>query len=117
MDSISRPEFHAIFDRVSIDVDLKDATNALAIENRLKVVRHQSKTRAKAAKVELGRKFYGFKAEEFDKLIEHNFAGRTISEAARDRKGIIALTLFYGREEAKQRILAQKRAAIRARQY
>jgi hypothetical protein len=115
LDSISRPEYTGIFCRFSMDVDLKGATNAMAIENRLKVARAESKARAKAAKVTLGKQFYGFKAEQFDKLIEHDFAGRAIFEAMRDRKGIIALTLIYGRQEAKQRILAQKRAAIRAR--
>jgi len=113
MDSVSRPEFHRIFDRVSMDIDLQGATNAVSIENRLKVARHMSKTRAKAAKVTLGRQFYGFKAEELDKLIEHDFAGRAIFEAHREPKGIIALTLIHGRQMAQQRILAQKRAALR----
>ena len=115
MDSVSRPEFHGIFDRVSMDVELKGAASAIAIENRLKIVRHQSKKRVKAAKRRFARRFYGFKAEEFDKLIEHDFADRAIYEANRDRRGIIAQTLLYGREKARKRVLAQKRAEIRGR--
>jgi hypothetical protein len=100
-----------------MDVDLKGAASATAIENRLKIARHQSKARAKDAKRRYARRFYGFKAEEFDKLIEHDFADRAIYEANRDRRGIIAQTLVYGRLEAEKRIKAQKRAAIRARGY
>ena len=113
MDSVTRQEFHKIFDRVSMDVDLQGATNAVFIENRLKIVRHMSKTKAKDAKLALGRQFYGFKTEELDKLIEHDFAGRAIFEAHIDPHGIINLTLIHGRQMAQQRIMAQKRAALR----
>lgn len=115
MDSLSRPEFHGIFDRVSMDVELEGATTAISIENRLKVERHYAKTRAKTAKRRYARRFYKFKAEELDRLLEHDFAGRAIYTANIDPKGIVAQTLLYGRGEARRRILAQKRAAIRAR--
>lgn len=100
VDSISRPEFHGIFDRVSMDVELKGATTAVGIENRLRIARHYAKTKAKAAKKWFMRKSYGFRAEELDKLIEHDFAGRSIHEAIVWPIGKVADTLLYGREEA-----------------
>jgi len=113
MDSISRPEFAGIFDRVTMDVDLKGCTSAIQIGNYLKIARHYAKTKSKESKWEFNRRAYGFKAEEFDKLLEYDFAGRVISEAQREPKGIVALTLIHGRQMAQQRILAQKRAALR----
>ena len=119
VDSISRPEFHAIFDRVSKNIDLKRCTTAQAIEEELKDVRDKSKAKHKIAKAsEIARTrekavVFGKRAEWLDTLIEHDFAGRTIFEAYREPKGIIALTLIHGRQMARQRILAQKRAALR----
>ena len=120
MDSISRPEFHGIFDRVSMGVELAGATTAIRIENRLKIESHRAKSISKDIKdVRLRklRKFYWFKAEKLDKLKEHDFAGRAIHEANIYPKDIIAQTLLHGREEALKKIKAQKRAAIRARAY
>jgi hypothetical protein len=120
LDSISRPEFAGIFDRVSLVVELAGATTALRIENRLKIEIHRAKSISKDIKevrLRALRKFYWSKAEKLDKLKEHDFAGRAIHEANRDPKGSIALTLLHGREEAMKRIKAQKKAAIRARAY
>ena len=145
MDSVSRPEFHKIFDRISAYVDLKGATTAIAIENRMKIAIFMSKKQAESIKLigdlkrtlrrELGRKASEFdkqifrlksginraivrqtryRAENINKLMEHDFAGRAIFEANIAPKGIIANTLRYGRKEALKRILAQKRVAVRA---
>lgn len=144
MDSVSRPEFHKIFDRISTDVDLKGATTAIAIENRMKVAVFMKKKEVESIRLiedlkrtlrrELGRKASEFdrqiwrlksginraiarqtryRAEQINKLMEHDFAGRAIFEGNRAPKGIIANTLRYGREEALKRILAQKRAEVR----
>jgi hypothetical protein len=64
----------------------------------------------KTSRIELGQR-----TEWLDTLIEHDFAGRTIFEASRNPRGIIALTLIYGRQEAERRILAQRKAALRSR--
>jgi len=114
MDSISRPEFAAIFDRVSTTVDLRGATSAARIGNYLKIVRQYSKDKAKESKWSWERKRHGYAAEEYDKLIEHDFAGRTIYEANRNPRGIIALTLKYGKREAEARMKAQARAKVRS---
>ena len=117
LDSLSIPEFAGIFDRVSMDIDLAGATTGIAIENRLKVHRHYAKTRARSAKRVRGRKFYGFKAEELDKLIEHDFSGRAIHEANVRPKGLICQTLLYGREEALKRVKERAKAVIKAMAY
>jgi len=144
VDSVSRPEFHKIFDRISTDVDLKGATTAIAIENRMKLAVFMKKKEVESIRLiedlkrtlrrELGRKASEFdkqiwrlksginrvmaaqrryRADQIDKLIEHDFAGRAIFEANRAPKGIIAMTLRYGKKEAKKRIIAQKRAEVR----
>ena len=100
-----------------MDVELGGATTGIAIENRLKIARHYAKTKSKTAKIGYAKKFYGFKGEELDKLIEHDFPDRAIFEANLHPKGIIHQTLLYGREEGRKRILAQKRADIRAGAY
>jgi len=118
MDSLSRPEFGKIFDRVSIGVELAGATTAIRIENRLKIETRRARSIAKDIKevrlLKL-RRFYGSKAERLDKLIEKDFAGRAIFEANRAPKEIIAQTLLHGRKEAIKRVRAQKKAAIRGR--
>lgn len=113
MDSISSPELTRIFDRVSLTIEMKGAYNAAAIENRLKIARHMCKTRTKIAETVEERKRFGFQAQEYDKLIEHNFAERVIFEAIMRPKGIVSQTLLYGREEAQRRMRAQRRAAER----
>lgn len=112
MDSVPSYVFHQIFDRISLEVNLTGCRSAVAIENRLKVARHQAKT---LAKTEPARKYWWFKAEELDKLIEHDFAGRAIFLANRYPRGIIALTLIFGRKTARQKIQAQRRVAARPR--
>jgi|GEM_PF-2828397 hypothetical protein len=129
MDSVSRPEFAKIFDRVSSDIDLEGATSAAAINNRMKVEIHKAKTnvteernRAKESKIKVAIDYHSaysaysaYAAEELDKLIAHDFAGRTIFEANLNPKGMVSQTLLYGRVEARKRVLAQKRAEVRAK--
>ena len=120
MDSVSRPEFAGIFDRVSAVVELAGVKTPIRIENRMRVEIHRAKSIAKDikdARLRRLRKHYWFRAEQLDKLKEHDFAGRTIYEAHRDPNGVIAQTLLYGREEAQKRIRAQKRAALRTRAF
>jgi hypothetical protein len=112
MDSVSSPEVAEIFDRLSLYTDMQGATNAAAIEHRLLFVRQICKFKAKMSKRLTTRARYGYRTEQLDKLIEKGFPERAIVEANRYPKGIISLTLRYGRQEAK-RILAQRRAAVR----
>ena len=113
MDSIPSYEFHKIFNRVSLDVPLTGCNTATAISNSLRIARHKAKNNAKKETTRSARKYWFFKAEEQDKLLEHDFAGRVMFEANRKPKGFIALSLIYGRKTAKQKINAQKRASAR----
>ena len=115
MDSVSRPEFGKIFERTSWQVDFGGATTALGINNRMKIEIHRAKNKVKQSKIGVIREFHGFSAEQLDKLIAHDFAGRTVFEANLAPKGIIAQTLLYGREEGKKKVLAQQRAQVRSR--
>ena len=115
LDSIPRYEFHEIFDRVSANIDLEGCTSALAIEEKMEEVRGKCKAKSKINRTKTGRARYGRRASWLDNLIENDFAGRTIFEARSNPRGLIALTLTYGRQEAQQRILAQRKAAIRSR--
>lgn len=145
MDSVSRPEFHTIFDRISTKVNLKGAMTAIEIEARMKLAVLKAKEASESIRMiedlkktlrrELGKKATQFdqqimhlksginlamageqrrRADQIDKLIEHDFAGRAIFEGNRAPKGIIAYTLQYGRQEALRRISAQQRAAVRS---
>jgi hypothetical protein len=113
MDNISSPEFHAIFHRVN--VDLKGAFTVENINKRLydaklKCIRKRSfaKTQSERSKLKRSTIFY-------DRLRENGFAERTLREALKRPKGIIAMTLKHGKEEAKRRILAQRKVSIRIR--
>lgn len=53
-----------------------------------------------------------YDAEQLNKLVEHDFAGRAIYEANKYPNGEIAQTLIYG--VASPRMLAQRRAQTRA---
>jgi len=112
MDSISSPELARIFERVSTTIDMQLAFDSAEIEARLEIARDRCKNKAKKAKNMITRQRSAYLAEQYDKLIEKNFADRVIFEANKDPRGIIFLTLFYGRAEAK-RILAQRRARAR----
>jgi hypothetical protein len=114
LDSISRPEFHEIFDRVSVNIDLAGCINALAIEHVLEEARDRSKDKFKIGRGKARRAEYGRQTEWLDTLIEHDFAGRATFEARLDPRGTIALTLIHGRQEA-QRIMAQRKASLRSR--
>jgi len=112
MDSISSPELASMFDRISATVDMQGALDAAEIEYRLKVARDKCKNKAKRTKNTMTRQRSAYLAEQYDKLIEKGFSERVINEANKDPRGIIFLTLFYGRAEAR-RILAQRRARAR----
>jgi hypothetical protein len=65
------------------------ATTPVFIENRMKIEIHRAKRIARDIKPErlrAVRKHYWFKADQLDKLMENDFAGRAIYEANRDRK-------------------------------
>lgn len=113
MDSIPSYEFHKIFDRISQTVNLKGKFSAEEIEEELVRVRNACKRMAERAETRERQVLYNSKKVAIDKLIEYGFAGRVIAEARADPEGKVALTLRYGYEEARKRLLAQARTKIR----
>lgn len=115
MDSISSYEFHKIFNRVTDYIDLQGKLSEGEIEKEL--VKASKKCRRLRRKAETAQERAKLKraAIGYDRLIEYDFPRRVIREAIMDPKGLVSMTLRYGKKEAKRRILAQKRAQIRSR--
>lgn len=119
METVLSREFGELFDRLSGQIDLQGCTTAALLEAKLIEVRDMHKTQYNIAKesvharVRAKAAVYARKAEQLDTLIENNFAGRTIYEAGKNPRGMIAMTLKYGKQEARRRILARQRAELR----
>jgi hypothetical protein len=117
MDSLSAYEFHCIFNRTSDVVDLKGKLSVQAIDDALVRARESCKKNYNKADSSRQRRRLKTSAIKLGDLIEHGFANRAVHEAIYNPSGLVALTLKYGKIEAKRRILAQKRAQIRANRY
>jgi hypothetical protein len=115
MDSISSYEFHEIFDRVTVYIDLEGKCTEYEIQKSLEFARDKCRRLAEKAKTAKERNSLKRDAISYNNLVQNRFAARVIEEATNNPDGIIALTLLYGKAEAKQRILAQERARIRAK--
>lgn len=113
MDNIPSYEFHRIFHRTAQTVNLKGKFTAEEIEEELVRVRDICKRLSERAETRKTQTKYRFKAVQLDRLIEYGFPQRVIAEARAKPKGIVALTLRYGHEEAKRRMLAQARTRTR----
>jgi len=106
MDFLPDKEFHPIFDRVSRKVDLGGAGTPEEINKRLKKkIKEIKKKRLKPAKA---RRLIS----ELKNLIFAGFGRRAIDEAVANPRGEVALTLRYGREKAKDILLARSRKRI-----
>lgn len=108
-------KFGELFDRMSVFIDFKGCTTATMIERKMKYEINKARAMSKTSAIAWRRKTLGLKAERLDTLIEHGFPERTIIEAIRDPRGLISQTLRHGRIEARRIVLAQRRAAARAR--
>lgn len=113
MDSVPSYEFHRIFERISQIIDLKGKFTAEEIEKELIRVRNTCKRMSEEAETRKKRAQYNSKKVAIERLIEYGFPRRVIMEAHRNPKGKVALTLRYGHEEAKRRLLAQVRTKVR----
>jgi len=113
MDSVSSYEFHGIFDRVSIYIDLQGCVTAQAINEKLWKARETCKRKYLEAKNPFERTKYRNAVAGYVNLIRHGFANRVLEEAAIEPNGPIANTLLYGRAEAKRRRDAQRRSRMR----
>jgi hypothetical protein len=117
MDRITSYEFHCIFNRTSNTVDLKGKLSVDAIEEELAKAREACRNRYDKAESSRERRRLKSSVVQLGNLIEYGFARRAIYEGVRDPSGLIAMTLRYGKIEAKRRILAQRRAQIRSNSW
>jgi hypothetical protein len=115
MDSITSYEFHKIFDRASDFIDFKGKFTVEAIETELLKARNRCRKLRRKAETSRDRAKFRRAAISYGNLLEYDFASRLIREAVSNPNGIIGMTLKHGKDQAKQRILAQKRAQIRNR--
>lgn len=110
MDFMPDKEFHPLFDRVSRKVDLEGAGTPAEINERLKekievyaYLRKKKRLAPRAARRWIS---------DLKRLMFAGFGRRTIDEAIANPRGEVALTLEYGRENAKEILLERKRKRI-----
>jgi hypothetical protein len=115
MDAISSFEFHKIFVRVCGFIDFKGKFTVEQIEEELRKARKKCERLHREAENASERAKFKQAAIGYGNLLQYDFASRAIYEANRNQNGVVAMTLRHGYKEAKRRILAQKRAQIRAR--
>jgi hypothetical protein len=105
MDLLPDKEFNKVFNRISETIDLRGAGTPAEISKRLyrKIREIEYDNRANPlAPLQLESKISPLKT-----LISEGFGRRTIAEAMADPHGKVALTLKYGRHQAR-RILAKR---------
>jgi hypothetical protein len=110
MDFLPDKEFHPIFDRVSRKVNLQGAGSPAEINRRLKlkIDGYKYLQKKKALLVfEISKKEAELGIRDLKKLMFRGFGRRTIDEAIARPRGKVALTLRYGRENAR-RILSER---------
>jgi hypothetical protein len=113
MDSISSYEFHAIFDRVTDKISLQGKFTPEDIAQQLNETKKKcERQRHRTAKPRLRAKLRQ-EAIQYRNLIDYGFPERVITEAIVKPKGIIAMTLKYGKTNARQIILSRKKTQIR----
>lgn len=115
MDFMPDREFHPIFDRTSRKVNLKGAGSPAEINRRLKlkIDGYKYLQKKKALLVfEISKKEARLGIRDLKKLIFAGFGRRTIDEAIARPRGKVALTLIYGRENAKDILLERSRKRI-----
>lgn len=101
MDFLSDKEFHEIFDRVSAKVDLRGANSPEEVNRRLK-------QKIKEYPPRLSSGWISF----LKRLMFAGFGRRTIDQAIANPRGKVALTLKYGKEKAKDILLARARRRL-----
>jgi hypothetical protein len=113
MDSVSNYEFGEIFHRTTDYVDLEGKFTVSAIERAIWRVREYCRRRYQNAETARERARFKAAAINYDHLLRYGFARRVIREALLDPQSIYALTLRFGKVEARRRLLAQKGARAR----
>jgi hypothetical protein len=113
MDNVSSYEFGKIFDRTTDYIDLEGKGTVSAIERALWRAREYCRRRYQRAETEAQRARFKAAKMAYDNLLQHGFARRAMREALREPEGFVALTLRFGKAEARRRLLAQSRTKAR----
>jgi hypothetical protein len=113
MDSIASYEFHKIFNRVSSRINLQGKTSANAIDQSLVTARDNCKRNYRETTNPILRVRLKNAVVGYNNLLFYRFSNRAMKEAIENPSGIIALTLRFGKIEAKRRILAQRNTQTR----
>jgi hypothetical protein len=110
MDFMSDKEFHPIFERTTRVVDLKGAGTPAEINERLhqKIGEVKSSLKKGRMKIPQARRWIS----RLRQLIFAGFGRRTIDEAIAKPRGVVALTLRYGRKKANEILLKRGRKRI-----
>ncbi len=110
LDFIPDKDFNIIFHRVSRKIDLKGAGTPAEINRRLKdkIYDYKALQKKRRLKPQVARR----RISDLKKLIFRGFARRTIDEAVAHPQGKVALTLKYGRKEARKILLERGRKRI-----
>jgi hypothetical protein len=110
VDFMPDKEFHPLFDRTSRKVNLKGCGTPAEIDERLKekieeyeYLRKKKRLAPRAARRRIS---------DLKNLMFAGFGRRTIDEAIANPRGEVALTLIYGRENAKEILLERARKRI-----
>ena len=111
MDFMPDKEFHKLFDRVTKFVDLQGAGTPRKIHERLR--QKINEYRYLPRKSQLAVFFERSRMPNLKKLIFAGFGRRAIDQAVAKPHGKVALTLKYGREEARRILLERERKRLR----
>lgn len=111
MDFMPDKEFHKLFDRISKIVDLHGAGTPREINVRLN--QKINEYRYLPRRSQLAVFFARSRMPNLKKLIFAGFGRRAIDEAVAKPHGKVALTLKYGREKAREILLARARKRLR----
>jgi len=123
LDTVPDREFIAIFERTSTDISLKGCNTSDDVERRIRhrikeireAMRHAERDRTKR-RLKIGMK-------RWKNLLQRkrgsvmNFPDRVIYEASMHPKGIIALTLIYGKAKAVRIRLRRIREKVGMRRF
>jgi len=110
VDFIPDKEFHKLFNRVSRKVNLKGAGTPQEINRRLNwKIKEYSYLSGTTPLAQFRAKR---RISDLENLISAGFGRRTIDEAVAKPRGKVALTLRYGRQRAKDILLARARRRL-----
>jgi hypothetical protein len=109
LDSLTRTEFNALFERICLYINIQGCFDPEAIDERMKKARQNNYHRLKEARSKALRRRLKKAIQNNRTLEERGFSHRVIEEAQINPRGKVALTLRYGLKRAKEILLRRRR--------